>query len=42
LFSKKVDKTQQQISLSINVLLFKLTSAVIYENNRRDRSKQKF
>jgi len=41
-FSEKVNKTQQQISPSINGLLFKLTSAVIYENNCRDRSKQKF
>jgi len=41
LFSKEVKKTQQ-ISPSINVLLFKFISAVIYENNCRlgvDRNK---
>jgi len=42
LFSKKVTKTQQQISPSINVLLFTLISAVSYENNCTVGLKQKF
>jgi len=41
-FFKKVKKTQQQISPSTNVLLFKLISAVIYENNCTVGLKQKF
>ena len=41
-FFKKVKKTQQQISPSINVLLFKLISAVIYKNDCRIGPKQTF